>query len=48
MLEPKDMIFAEWTAPLTSRLLLEGRAYRHREHAYRPYDNLYFTNDPGP
>jgi hypothetical protein len=48
MLEPKDMIFGEWTAPLTSRLLLEARAYRHREHAYRPYDNLYFTNDPGP
>ena len=27
--------------------LLEARGYRHREHASRPVDNLYFTNDPG-
>ena len=47
MLEPKDMWFLEWTAPLTSRLLAEMRGYRHREHAYRPRTNLYFTNDPG-
>ena len=32
---------------MTNRLLLEARGYRHREHAYRPVDNLYFTNDPG-
>jgi hypothetical protein len=47
MLEPKDSWFVDWTAPLTNRLLVEGRAYRQREHAYRPYDNLYFTHDPG-
>ncbi|NOT28582.1 MAG: TonB-dependent receptor [Acidobacteria bacterium] len=47
ILEPKDMIFVEWTAPLTSRVLVEARGYRQREHAYRPYENLYFTNDPG-
>jgi hypothetical protein len=42
------MWFLEWTAPLTNRLLVEGRGYRHREHAYRPRTNLYFTHDPGP
>src|SRR5688572_2266576 len=47
MLEPKDSWFLDWTAPLTNRLLVEGRAYRQREHAYRPYDNMYFTNNPG-
>ena len=47
MLEPKDSWFGDWTAPLTNRLLVEGRAYRQREHAYRPYNNLYFTHDPG-
>jgi hypothetical protein len=48
LLEPKDMWFLEWTAPLTNRVLIEGRGYRHREHAYRLRDNPYFTNDPGP
>src|SRR5207244_12858399 len=47
MLEPKDMWFLEWTAPVTNRLLVEVRGFRHREHAYRPRTNLYFTNDPG-
>jgi len=47
ILVPKDMLFVDWTAPLTNRLLLEARGYRHREHAYRPVDNVYFTNDPG-
>jgi carboxypeptidase family protein len=47
ILVPKDMWFLDWTAPLTNRLLLEARGYRHREHAYRPVDNLYFTNDTG-
>jgi Carboxypeptidase regulatory-like domain len=47
ILVPKDMVFVDWTSPLTNRMLLEARGYRHREHAYRPVDNLYFTNDPG-
>ena len=46
ILVPKDMVFVDWTSPLTNRMLLEARGYRHREHAYRPVDNLYFTNDP--
>lgn len=48
ILAPKDMVFVDWTAPLTNRLLIEVRGYRQREHAYRPRTNLYFTNDPGP
>jgi hypothetical protein len=48
ILEPKDMIFFDWTAPLTNRLLITLNTYRHREHAYRPRVNPYFTNDPGP
>jgi hypothetical protein len=47
ILVPKDMWFGDWTSPVTNRLLLEARGYRHREHAYRPVDNLYFTNNPG-
>lgn len=47
-LKPKDFIFVDWTAPLTNRLLAEARLVKHRERAYRPYENLYFTNDPGP
>jgi carboxypeptidase family protein len=47
ILQPKDMWFGDWTAPLTNRLLLEARVMKSREHAYRPVNNLYFTNDPG-
>jgi len=47
ILQPKDYWFGDWTAPLTNRLLLEARVMKSREHAYRPVDNLYFTNDPG-
>jgi len=46
-LSPKDFTFVDWSAPLTSRLLFEAGFVKHREHAYRPYQNLYFTNDPG-
>ena len=46
-LSPKDFTFVDWTAPLTNRLLLEAGFAKHREHAYRAYQNLYFTNDPG-
>ena len=46
-LSPKDMTFVDWTAPVTSRLLLEAGFIKHREHAYRPYSNIYFTNNPG-
>src|SRR4030095_3438945 len=46
-LSPKDMVFVDWTAPLTNRLLLEAGYIKHREHAFRAYKNLYFTNDPG-
>jgi carboxypeptidase family protein len=45
-LSPKDFTFVDWTAPLTNRFLFEAGFAKHREHAYRPYDNLYFTNDP--
>ncbi len=48
ILQPKTMLFGDWTAPLTNRLLLEVRAMKSQEHAYRPVTNLYFTNDPGP
>jgi Carboxypeptidase regulatory-like domain len=46
-LSPKDMVFVDWTAPVTSRLLLEAGFVKHREHAFRPYRNIYFTNNPG-
>ena len=46
-LSPKDMTFVDWSAPVTSRLLLEAGYVKHREHAYRAYENLYFTNNPG-
>ena len=46
-LSPKDYLFADWTAPLTNRFLFEARFLNHREHAYRPFENIYFTNDPG-
>ena len=46
-LSPKDFTFVDWTAPLTSRLLLEAGFVKHREHAYRAYQNIYFTNNPG-
>ena len=46
-LSPKDYTFVDWTAPLTNRLLLEAGFVKHREHAYRAYQNLYFRNDPG-
>ena len=46
-LSPKDMTFVDWTAPITSRLLLEAGFMKHREHAYRATNNIYFTNDPG-
>jgi carboxypeptidase family protein len=46
-LSPKDFTFVDWTAPLTNRLLFEAGFSKHREHAYRAYQNLYFTNDPG-
>ena len=45
-LRPKDMIFADWTAPVTNRLLIEAYFLRHKEHAYRPTSDLYFTNNP--
>ena len=46
-LSPKDMTFVDWTAPVTNRLLFEAGFVKHREHAYRPYENIYFTNNPG-
>ena len=46
-LSPKDMIFVDWSAPVTNRLLLEAGFVKHREHAFRPYQNIYFTNNPG-
>ena len=47
ILQPKTMLFGDWTSPLTNRLLLEVRLMKSQEHAYRPVNNLYFTNDPG-
>lgn len=47
LLSPKDMVFAEWTAPLTNRLLFEAGYLKHREHAYRLYRNIYLTQNPG-
>jgi hypothetical protein len=48
-LRPKDMLFADWTAPVTNRLLVEASVVRHKEHAFRPYSDIYFTkNSPGP
>ena len=44
---PKWFGFFEWTSPATSRLLLEGRIHYNVEHGYRPYQNLYFTTEPG-
>ena len=47
ILRPKDMLFVEWTASITGRLLLEASLLKHREHAFRPYNNLYVDLPPG-
>ena len=47
ILDPKDYVFVDWTAPLTNRLLLEAHVLKHREHAFRPRENGYFVNNPG-
>jgi Carboxypeptidase regulatory-like domain len=38
-LPPKRMLFGDWTAPATSRLLFEGSFVRHAEHATRWNEN---------
>jgi hypothetical protein len=48
ILFPKDMLFGDWTAPITSRVLLEAAVLKHREHADRPKKNAFFLQDPGP
>jgi hypothetical protein len=35
------LIFGDWTAPLSNRLLLEAGFIRQDEHTYRPTENLY-------
>jgi hypothetical protein len=45
-LDPKRMIFADWTAPLTNRLLLEAALLRHDERGSRLGQNIYFPVVP--
>ena len=45
--KPKVYYFGDWTAPLTSRLLIEAHTMFQHEVATRPRSNTGFTNDPG-
>jgi hypothetical protein len=44
--DPRNQTSAHWTAPVTSRLLLEANILRHRNLAARAHVNPYFP--PGP
>jgi hypothetical protein len=47
-IKPGKMLFLDWTAPLTNRLLLEARFLKRDSLSKRPLTNIYFTHDPGP
>jgi hypothetical protein len=46
-IKPGTMIFLDWTAPLTNRLLLEARFLKRDSLSKRPDTNIYFTHNPG-
>jgi hypothetical protein len=47
-IRPGNMLFLDWTAPLTNRLLIEAGFMKRDSQSSRPGTNIYFTHDPGP
>jgi hypothetical protein len=45
--KPITLLMADWSAPLTNRLLLEAAFLKRDSLSSRPTTNIYFTNDPG-
>ena len=45
--KPITMLFLDWTAPVTNRLLFESSFLKRDSKSSRPLTNIYFTNDPG-
>jgi hypothetical protein len=44
---PVTLLIADWSAPLTNRLLLEAGFLKRDSSSDRPHTNIYFTHDPG-
>lgn len=43
---PKSQFWAEWTAPITNRVLIETTAYRHTANFTRAAENVFFPSRP--
>jgi hypothetical protein len=46
-IKPGTMLFLDWTAPLTNRVLIEAGFMKRDSQSNRPLTNIYFTQDPG-